>query len=212
MAVVSGTAVVCSPTGGPRIRVSDEEKGRFISRRHIEIFTAGEKTAPARGSSICGASGKNGVFVDGVFQRRGAPPLQLPRMCCFRSSSTTIKITFTVLSNERKEPRNVLPQRAPSVRQTPVHQVRGGGRASPATGRAGVLASDLDRRQLPSENDKEASGEDSPKDDSKPPYSYAQLIVQAITMAADKQLTLNGIYTHITKNYPYYRTADKGWQ
>ncbi|ROJ30559.1 Forkhead box protein K2 [Anabarilius grahami] len=63
-----------------------------------------------------------------------------------------------------------------------------------------------------SENDKEASEGDSPKDDSKPPYSYAQLIVQAITMAQDKQLTLNGIYTHITKNYPYYRTADKGWQ
>lgn len=50
------------------------------------------------------------------------------------------------------------------------------------------------------------------QDDSKPPYSYAQLIVQAITMAPDRQLTLNGIYTHITKNYPYYRTADKGWQ
>lgn len=39
-----------------------------------------------------------------------------------------------------------------------------------------------------------------------------QLIVQAITMAPDKQLTLNGIYTHITKNYPHYRTVDKGWQ
>lgn len=53
---------------------------------------------------------------------------------------------------------------------------------------------------------------DSPKDDSKPPFSYAQLIVQAITSAHDKQLTLSGIYTYITKNYPYYRTADKGWQ
>jgi forkhead box protein K len=53
---------------------------------------------------------------------------------------------------------------------------------------------------------------DGPKDESKPPYSYAQLIVQAITSATDKQLTLSGIYAYITKNYPYYRTADKGWQ
>lgn len=48
--------------------------------------------------------------------------------------------------------------------------------------------------------------------DQKPPYSYAQLIVQAISSAQDKQLTLSGIYSYITKNYPYYRTADKGWQ
>jgi forkhead box protein K len=62
------------------------------------------------------------------------------------------------------------------------------------------------------EQEKEASGGDSPKDESKPPYSCARLLVQAITMAPDKQLTLNGIYTHITKNSPRYRTADKGWQ
>ena len=50
------------------------------------------------------------------------------------------------------------------------------------------------------------------QDESKPPFSYAQLIVQAISHASDKQLTLSGIYSYITKNYPYYRTADKGWQ
>lgn len=43
--------------------------------------------------------------------------------------------------------------------------------------------------------------------------SYAQLIVQSITAAHDKQLTLSGIYSYISKNYPYYRTgANKGWQ
>lgn len=53
---------------------------------------------------------------------------------------------------------------------------------------------------------------ESSHDETKPPYSYAQLIVQAVASAPDKQLTLSGIYSYITKNYPYYRTADKGWQ
>jgi len=51
-----------------------------------------------------------------------------------------------------------------------------------------------------------------PRDESKPPYSYAQLIVQAIMSTVDKQLTLSGIYAYITQNYPYYRASDKGWQ
>lgn len=45
----------------------------FISRRHLQI-TYDE----ASGFSLR-CLGKNGVFVDGVFQRRGAPPLPLPR-------------------------------------------------------------------------------------------------------------------------------------
>ncbi|KAK1162206.1 forkhead box protein K2-like isoform X1 [Acipenser oxyrinchus oxyrinchus] len=214
----------------------------FISRRHLEIFTAGEDGAGG-GDFYLRCLGKNGVFVDGVFQRRGAPPLQLPRLCTFRFPSTNIKITFTALSSDKKEKREapespikpVQPQISPLTINIPdniAHLMsplpsptgtisaanscpsspRGAGSSGYRVGR--VIPSDLqlmgDNSQ--SENDKEASGGDSPKDDSKPPYSYAQLIVQAITMAQDKQLTLNGIYTHITKNYPYYRTADKGWQ
>ncbi|KAM6957226.1 forkhead box protein K2 [Aplochiton taeniatus] len=215
----------------------------FISRRHLEIFTVSDDSS-GRGDFYLRCLGKNGVFVDGVFLRRGAPPLQLPRMCTFRFPSTVIKITFTALSSGKKVKRDapespvkpVQPQISPLTINIPdniAHLMsplpsptgtisaanscpsspRGAGYSGYRMGRV-VSSAELqliaDNSQ--SENDKEASGEDSPKDDSKPPYSYAQLIVQAITLAQDKQLTLNGIYTHITKNYPYYRTADKGWQ
>lgn len=47
----------------------------------------------------------------------------------------------------------------------------------------------------------------------KPPYSYATLISQAIQSAAEKKITLSGIYKFITSTYPWYGTQDPaGWQ
>ncbi|XP_076866716.1 forkhead box protein K2 [Brachyhypopomus gauderio] len=59
----------------------DVSMGRssFISRRHLEVFAAGEG-GPGGGEFYLRCLGKNGVFVDGAFVRRGAAPLQLPRV------------------------------------------------------------------------------------------------------------------------------------
>ncbi|KAK1162928.1 forkhead box protein K1-like isoform X1 [Acipenser oxyrinchus oxyrinchus] len=212
----------------------------FISRRHLQI-------AFDEPHFYLRCLGKNGVFVDGGFQRRGAPPLQLPRECTFRFPSTIIKIQFTSLYHrvEVKEEaplspmRPLFPQISPlkinipdpdfrsmisplpsptgtiSVPNSCPVSPRGAGSSGYRFGRN--ITSDLQlaaefAAKAVSEQQAETSGGDSPKDDSKPPYSYAQLIVQAISSAQDRQLTLSGIYAHITKHYPYYRTADKGWQ
>ena len=44
----------------------------FISRRHLEIYYDSPYF-------FMTCNGKNGVFVDGVFQRKGAAPLELPK-------------------------------------------------------------------------------------------------------------------------------------
>ncbi|XP_032087315.1 forkhead box protein K1 isoform X2 [Thamnophis elegans] len=212
----------------------------FISRRHLELAFC----AP---HFFLRCLGKNGVFVDGAFQRRGGTPLQLPPQCVIRFPSTVIKIQFTSLYHreEAREDAASPPLRPlyPQISPLKIHipepdlqnlvsplpsptgtiSVPNSCPASPrGAGSSGYrfthnVTSDLQlaaeyAAKATLEQQTEASGGDSPKDESKPPYSYAQLIVQAISSAQDKQLTLSGIYAHITKHYPYYRTADKGWQ
>ncbi len=45
----------------------------FISRKHVEIFYEDD------GRFYLTCNGKNGIFVDGIFQRKGASPLQLAK-------------------------------------------------------------------------------------------------------------------------------------
>ncbi|XP_068940867.1 forkhead box protein K1 [Petaurus breviceps papuanus] len=208
----------------------------FISRRHLQLSFQ-EPHFYLR------CLGKNGVFVDGAFQRRGAPALQLPKQCTFRFPSTVIKIQFTSLYHKEEASPSPLRPLYPQISPLKIHipepdlrtlvspipsptgtiSVPNSCPASPrGAGSSGYrfvqnVTSDLQlaaefAAKAASEQQADTSGGDSPKDESKPPYSYAQLIVQAISSAQDRQLTLSGIYAHITKHYPYYRTADKGWQ
>ncbi|KAG8040429.1 hypothetical protein G9C98_002425 [Cotesia typhae] len=240
----------------------------FISRRHLEIFYD-------HPYFFMTCNGKNGVFVDGVFQRKGAPAFQLPKTCIFRFPSTNIRLVFQSLVDDQDQG-NVRDESPPKQRallpplrinipdtgySSPFPSPTGtisAANSCPASPRAGQsrrnISADLqmvaayaaavagdpqnsnsdrqDSGQSSSRQMSPESGSDSryrnnnasasngtsghysssSKDESKPPYSYAQLIVQAIASAQDKQLTLSGIYSYITKHYPYYRTADKGWQ
>ncbi|GIY62177.1 forkhead box protein K1 [Caerostris darwini] len=231
----------------------------FISRKHLEIFFE----VP---HFFMTCNGKNGVFVDGVFQRKGALPLQLPKTCVFRFPSTNIKIMFQSLIDENNPPitsritespvkpmaplRISIPESEP-VLSSPIPSPTGtisAANSCPTSPRGGsrrtfghdlqiaavyaVAASSSDEKKIKSEPvppSNVASQAPNPqvslvtetvvttepvgaRDDQKPPFSYAQLIVQAISSAPDKQLTLNEIYSYITKHYPFYRTADRGWQ
>ncbi|KAI7885267.1 hypothetical protein K492DRAFT_172191 [Lichtheimia hyalospora FSU 10163] len=48
--------------------------------------------------------------------------------------------------------------------------------------------------------------------DTKPPYSYATLIAQAINSTPEKRMTLNSIYMYIHERYPYFKMENAGWQ
>uniref|UniRef100_UPI00358EC75B forkhead box protein K2-like n=1 Tax=Myxine glutinosa TaxID=7769 RepID=UPI00358EC75B len=240
-------------------------RSSFVSRRHLDLVFE-------HGTFFLRCPGKNGVFVDGAFLRRGAPALQLPVTCTFRFPSTNIRLVFTSLcapimghvpASEMDlgladagplpstEPSPASPAESPphflppfkisplrnhfqepcldwvSPAPSPTGTIsaanscpsspRGAGGSGYRLG--GGLAPDLQlvaefavRAVSQCERDTVAHGSNSPKEVGKPPYSYAQLIIQAITSSADKQLTLSGIYSHITQHYPFYRMSDKGWQ
>ncbi|KAF2879290.1 hypothetical protein ILUMI_26882 [Ignelater luminosus] len=243
----------------------------FISRKHLEVYFD-------HPFFYLMCNGKNGVFVDGVFQRKGAPSIQLPKTCTLRFPSTNIRLSFQSLVDETTEP----PPKVHEVSPVRPRDRPGGGvggplpplrinipdndsfsspfpsptgtisaaNSCPASPRGGhgrrnvsaelqmvahyaaqVAHRSDDSHQISSHSPEhvyrqptsngnsippvvinDGYGASNSKDDAKPPYSYAQLIVQAIASAPDKQLTLSGIYSYITKHYPYYRTADKGWQ
>ena len=51
------------------------ERSNFVSRNHLQVHCTTE--TGSRFFLTC--SGKNGIFVDGVFQRKGAEPMELPK-------------------------------------------------------------------------------------------------------------------------------------
>ncbi|CAH0398090.1 unnamed protein product [Chilo suppressalis] len=217
----------------------------FISRRHLELFYDHPEF-------YLTCNSKNGVLVDGVFQRKGSAAMLLPKRCTLRFPSTNIRLEFQSLVEESGAGNSsgapLVPLRiaipmdndARSPAPSPTGTIsaanscptspRGAGSSGRRHADLGLVAqyAALADHQRPtngtavssttsesgysSRDVRDSRDSRDVRDDAKPPYSYAQLIVQAVASAPDKQLTLSGIYSYITKHYPYYRTADKGWQ
>lgn len=62
------------------------------------------------------------------------------------------------------------------------------------------------------DGDMDSDGEGCSGRDSKPAYSYANLITLAINSSPEKRMTLSEIYNWICDKYPYYRDAGNGWK
>uniref|UniRef100_A0A336MAJ5 CSON001005 protein n=1 Tax=Culicoides sonorensis TaxID=179676 RepID=A0A336MAJ5_CULSO len=211
-------------------------KNSFVSRKHLVL----QYDPKSKGFYLLCLS-KNGVFVDGVFTRKGAEPLRLPKQCSLRFPSTNIRINFENLANQPFD----ISHNAGGHNKNNINSVEntnmiysplkisipdGDKMKSPFPSPTGTISAANSCPTSPRQGyhefpyhghnpnhsyqtESQVPSTSSNNEHEKPPYSYAQLIVQSISASPDKQLTLSGIYSYISKHYPYYRTgANKGWQ
>ena len=75
-----------------------------------------------------------------------------------------------------------------------------------------LLESKSHERRQPVTSSLVNHGEENNNPYPKPQYSYATLIVLAISSTRDKRMTLQGIYHWIEGNFPYFKYAKKGWK
>lgn len=167
---------------------------KAISRQHARLFY---NFTTQRFEMM--VFGKNGAFVNDQFVEKGVTvPLEN------RTKIQIGEVSFSFLLPKLDTDDN---QDGGSGSQR-----NGAGSGNGATGGSmdsnGVSVKREDSSQPPEQFD---SSEYSSRD-TKPPFSYASLIAQAINSTPTRKLTLNGIYQHITQHYPYYQMAQNGWQ
>ncbi|CAG9531703.1 unnamed protein product [Cercopithifilaria johnstoni] len=231
--VISKEVVIVGRDSANSIADFVVQEGNYVSRCHFILFYNGQ---PNKWNIK--VNGKNGVFVNEIMYAQSEQAESIPISCIFRFPSTRISMLFcgmeplpatgnTIFSivrmtgneidsaisladsektfhlsdkSHEEENTSTLTTEHSEPIQIPPHGSAG---ANVNTGSpSSISTSDSDQNYR---EDCEASNE-------KPPYSYAQLIVQAILSSPDQQMTLSGIYNYITSRYPWYRSADKSWQ
>ncbi|XP_052895831.1 forkhead box protein K1-like [Anopheles moucheti] len=126
---------------------------------------------------------KNGIMIDETFYSKREQPYILPQHCIIRFPSTTDVIHFKSFINK--------PIIVPVPKKSSI---------------CNYHESQLDPLFSNEEVVPRIHAE-------RPPYSYSQLIIQAISASPQKKLPLCKIYSFIMDKYPYYREfAIKSWQ
>lgn len=204
------------------------QENNYVSRCHMILFYTGR-----RNRWNIKVNGKNGVLINDRMYKRADEPQSIPFSCVFRFPSTSLKVLFRAMEspldeedmqllnevcakeNASQELRDTsvnaamspLPNRCAQV--MPQQEISPAQSSSPSCSSEPNTSSRTPVVLIPHPDD---DPEEYRRADEKPPYSYAQLIMQAIMSSPEQQMTLSGIYTFISERYPWYRPGDKGWQ
>lgn len=168
---------------------------------------------------------KNGLFINTRYIQTGKHVQLLNKKYTFRFPNTNIKIYFESLVETAQTCYTSPAHNAVSLEEVERPALAESKREPKSNNK---IAQILMQKQIEQQKNTEIKKEEMNHDESsnhsnsdkieqdssckKPPYSYAQLIAQAISSSKEQQLTLSQIYQFISSNYSYYKLDDKGWQ
>ncbi|KAG0051154.1 Pre-rRNA-processing protein fhl1 [Gryganskiella cystojenkinii] len=175
---------------------------KAISRQHARLFY---NFTTQRFEMM--VFGKNGAFVNDQFVEKG---VTVPLENRTKIQIGEVSFSFLLPKLEQEETQETALSHGSSQRNgagssTSNGGVQGAADSNPASNMAV-------KRENSSQPVEQFDSSEFSSRDTKPPFSYASLIAQAINSTPSRKLTLNGIYQHITNHYPYYQLAQNGWQ
>ncbi|KAG9324469.1 hypothetical protein KVV02_006613 [Mortierella alpina] len=175
---------------------------KAISRQHARLFY---NFTTQRFEMM--VFGKNGAFINDQFIEKGVT-VPLENRTKIQIGEVSFSFLLPKIETEESAQETLHGEGASESSGAVANHAPGAAIAS--TSAASGQADAKDKEDAGSAENFDAS-EYSSKD-TKPPFSYASLIAQAINSTPSRKLTLNGIYNHITQHYPYYQLAQNGWQ
>ena len=213
---------------------------KIVSRHHASIYYDSE--VPEGGGWHVRVNGRNGVRVNNILLKRGTrqqitsgtileisgtqmmfvtanDPVQIATYFINQAKNMVTGEELAPTSHAPSEPAQFTSSSYPNLAPappdfkraaTPPYQMDGRNQRSVFDSKAAM--SPIYGRGMMMESTQEIDyGRDSAKD-LKPPYSYAQMIAQAIFSSDEEKLTLSNIYSFIADKYAFYRHSNSGWQ